>query len=190
MIENKLIIESVSSLVYTVQEIGRYVSMFIFGILMFLFLPGRYTRIAYWEKYDLPQWIGIFGYILMILTFVLILVLIFYKFYKRGNIIISNDEIWYNGLAYKITDIRDFEVALNPIKYKPQINRTIINGGANNWLKFRYENKSYELEFLLKNKEDEVVLETFLSEWLKVKNLCVCKSKEQSIIPLFDYYNL
>lgn len=160
---------------------------FVFVLLLFLLMPNRYNGVAYWEQYDLSQWIIILGYILMILSFALGLVLIFHKFYKRGDVIISNDEILFNGVTYKVSNFRDFEVTLNTVKYKPKSNRTILTGGGNNWLKFRYDDKFYVIEFLVKNKADEEMLKSILSEWSELISFNIGKSREQFLIRLLDY---
>ncbi|MCW3808003.1 hypothetical protein [Plebeiibacterium marinum] len=151
-----------------------------------LFIPGRYSNKAYIERFDAPTWLYGFGYTLIFFLIILGLYLSIAKWYKRDKLLFNEKRLRYKEEDFLVKEMQDIVFLRHPLKYKPKKNRTIFNGGGNNWLKFKYNGRKYSIEYFLTDKEEEEILNEIIKKWELVSDIDHGLAKEQDLLELYD----
>ncbi|MCZ4696456.1 hypothetical protein DWB61_17490 [Ancylomarina euxinus] len=151
-----------------------------------LFLPGKYSGKIYIERFDVPSWCYLLGYFIILVIFCLSFYLLIAKWYNRDMLKFEDRFLKYKTMDLFVSEINDLTIEEHPLKYKPKENRTIFNGGGNNWLRFEYRGKKYNIEYFLRNKEEEEELKGIFKKWQFITDIHYGVSKEQELLELYD----
>jgi len=179
-------VQRIRSVLFLWQKLCLWFTVVLFMGCYFLFTTGRYASKPYIARYNPPSWVYMLGYITMFILFCMVLYLFFAQWYKRDKIHLTDNNITIRGKDFSIREMQDLAINEHPLKYKPKNNRTIFNGGGNNWIKFKYNGKKYKVEYFLPDSESEDCIKDIFDQWQSIVPIQYGVSADQDLLELYD----
>ena len=135
------------------------------GILSFPFIGSRYNT----YHFNIPSWASFLAFVNFLFFLILGITLFYTKmFYFKGSIVINGEfiKISKNNKIQKFyfQDLDEIHIRTDNLKYKAAKNRSLTNGGGNNYFILKQDNKLFTYEFYIESSEQEQDLFKMIEE--------------------------